>query len=139
MKKKLDKNKGILFWITGLRGPDKLKIVKQIKKKIINNHGPTILINEDDMRNIFELRKYSQKERLNNQIKFSDFCMFLTNQKINVIFSVVDLFDKITNKNKINIKPEFFKKPNILVINFFKKNVKELDEDIFNKIPKKYI
>jgi len=139
MKKKLDKNKGILFWITGLRGPDKLKIVKQIKKKIINNHGPTILINEDDMRNIFELRKYSQKERLNNQIKFSDFCMFLTNQKINVIFSVVDLFDKITNKNKINIKPEFFKKPNILVINFFKKNVKELVEDIFNKIPKKYI
>jgi len=139
MKKKLDKNKGILFWITGLRGPDKLKIVKQIKKKIINNHGPTILINEDDMRNIFELRKYSQKERINNQIKFSDFCMFLTNQKINVIFSVVDLFDKITNKNKINIKPEFFKKPNILVINFFKKNVKELVEDIFNKIPKKYI
>ena len=139
MKKKLDKNKGILFWITGLQGSGKLKIAKQIKRKIINNYGPTILINENEIRNIFELRKYSQKERLNNEIKFSNFCNFLTNQKINVIFSVVDLFDKVTNKSKINIKPEFLKKPNILVINFFKKNVKELVEDIFNKIQKKNI
>ena len=174
-KKRLDKNKGILFWVTGLPGSGKSSVAKKIKKKIINKYGPTILINGDDMRNIFELRKFSQKERLNNGIKFSNFCKFLTNQKINVIFAVVGLFDKVRAKNKKNIKnyieiyiksdiktiikkgkkgiykkykynivgkdlkPEFPKKPNIIVTNNFQKNIEELSDIVFNKINKKYI
>jgi adenylylsulfate kinase-like enzyme len=174
-KKKLDKNKGILFWVTGLPGSGKSSIAKKIKKKIIKKYGHTILINGDDMRNIFELKKYSQKERLNNGIKFSNFCKFLINQKINVIFAVVGLFDKVREKNKKNIKnyieiyiksdlkkiikkgkkgiykkykfnivgkdlkPEFPKKPNILINNNFKKNVEELADEIFEKIQKIYI
>ena len=36
---KLDKNKGIVFWITGLSGSGKTTIGKKIKTKIIKNYG----------------------------------------------------------------------------------------------------
>ena len=52
MKKiKINKKKGILFWITGLSGTGKTSIGKKIKKDIVKNYGPTLLVNGDDIRN----------------------------------------------------------------------------------------
>ena len=50
------KNKGIVFWITGLSGSGKTQIGKKIKKDIIKNYGPTILFSGDDIRNIFDFK-----------------------------------------------------------------------------------
>ena len=58
MKKKI-KNKGILFWVTGLSGSGKTTISKLIKKDIIKNYGPTLLVSGDDLRTIFHFNKYS--------------------------------------------------------------------------------
>ena len=55
-----NKNKGILFWITGLSGSGKTTIAKKIRPFISKKYGPTIIINGDDMRNIFKLRKLIQ-------------------------------------------------------------------------------
>ena len=44
MKKRLNKNKGILFWITGLSGSGKSTVGETIHKKIIKKFGPTLLI-----------------------------------------------------------------------------------------------
>ena len=60
---KLNKKKGIVFWITGLPGSGKTKIGRKIKNDIIKKYGPTILFSGDDIRNIFDLKKYSFKER----------------------------------------------------------------------------
>ena len=100
----LTKKKGILFCITGLPGSGKLSIAKLIKNKIIQNYGPTIIINGNYIRRIFDLKKNEPQESLGNGIKFSNLCKFLTDQKVNVIFAVVNLFDKIRKKNKHNIK-----------------------------------
>ena len=56
MKKKI-KKKGILFWITGLSGSGKTTISKLIKKDIVTNYGPTILVSGDDLRKIFNFNK----------------------------------------------------------------------------------
>ena len=173
MKKKILKSKGILFWITGLSGSGKSTIAKKIKSRIIKKYGPTIVINGDNLRKIFKLFKYSKKERLKNGLNFGNFCKFLTDQKLNVIFAVVGMFDKIrnNNKNKIknyieiyiksdlkkiikagkknlykqkniknligkDIKPEFPKKPHIVVTNNFKKDLNELSNLLLNKIDK---
>ena len=57
MKKlKLNKKKGILFFIQGLSGSGKTSISKKIKNQIIKNYGPTILISGDNLRKIFELK-----------------------------------------------------------------------------------
>ena len=63
-KIKKTKNKGIVFWITGISGSGKTQIGKKVKKHIIKNYGPTILFSGDDIRNIFNLKKYSFKDRM---------------------------------------------------------------------------
>ena len=59
MKKLIkNKNKGILFWVSGLTESGKITIAKKIKKDIINNYGPTLLVSGDNLRKIFNFKKY---------------------------------------------------------------------------------
>ena len=170
MKKKIiNKKKGILFWITGLSGSGKTSIGKKIFPKVKNNFGPTILISGDDIRNIFELKKYDQESRIKYLNYYTKFCKNITDQGINVIFCVVGLSEKIRVDNKklfvnyieifikskiklikklnkkktylnkknvwgIDIKPDFPKKPHIVINNKFTKSLNELSIELMNKI-----
>ena len=100
MKKKIDKNKGILFWITGLSGSGKTTLAKKIKKDIIKYYGPTLLVSGDNLRKIFNFKKYTSSERLKNSKKFCNFAKFITDQKINLIFAVVGMMHQPRNWNK---------------------------------------
>ena len=101
---KLNKKKGIVFWITGLSGSGKTKIGHKIKNDIIKKYGPTILFSGDDIRNIFDLKKYSPQDRLKIVSRYCKLCRNLSNQKINVIFCVVGLMHAIYKWNKKNIE-----------------------------------
>ena len=165
-------NKGYLFWITGLSGAGKTSIAKLIKKDINRQFGKTIIINGDDLRKIFKLNKYDYVSRLNYGRQYCKFLKFLTDQNINVIFTVVGLFDKLRKWNKKNIqnyceiyiksnvssiqklgkkkiyknkkknivglqiKPEFPKKPHIVITNNFDKDLKFLSKQLTNRILK---
>ena len=63
MKKKINKNKGMLFWVTGLSGSGKTVIAEKIKSDIAKYYGPTLLVSGDDLRKIFKFNKYTAKER----------------------------------------------------------------------------
>ena len=105
MKKiRLNKKKGILFWVTGFPGSGKTTIANKIKSEITNFYGPTILISGDNLRKIFNHNKYSENERLKNGIHYSKLFKFIPNQKINVIFAGVGLFDKLRQKNRLSIQ-----------------------------------
>jgi adenylylsulfate kinase-like enzyme len=93
-QKKINKKKGILFWITGLSGSGKTSLAKKIKKDVSKKYGPTIVISGDNLRSIFHLNKYDYKSRLSNMQKFIKFSKFVTDQKINIIFAVVGLIEK---------------------------------------------
>ena len=143
--KKLKKNKGILFWITGLSGSGKTTIAKKIKPEIAKFYGPTILISGDNLRTIFNLKKYSKNARYKNALMFSTLCEFITNQKINVIFAVVGLFDKLRQKNRLSIQNyvEIYIKSNLSNIikvgkkKLYKKyNKNVVGKDILAELPK---
>tara|TARA_B100000700_G_C14717503_1_gene702098 strand:+ start:117 stop:626 length:510 start_codon:yes stop_codon:yes gene_type:complete len=104
MRKKIFKDKGILFWITGLSGTGKSSIGNAIYKKISNIYGPTIIIHGDDFRKIWEFNSYSNTSRYRNCVKYARFCKYVTDQNINIIFTVIGMFKKIRNWNKKNIK-----------------------------------
>ena len=70
-KFKLDKKKGIVFWITGLSGSGKSTVAKNIQKNISKNYGKSVLINGDKLRDIFKIKGYSREERLNIGISYS--------------------------------------------------------------------
>ena len=99
----MKKNKGILFWITGLSGSGKTTIAEKIKKKIYDKYGPTLTISGDDVRTLFNYNKFSRKDRLAYALSYGKFCKYITDRNINVIFSTVSLFDKVRKWNRSNI------------------------------------
>jgi adenylylsulfate kinase len=102
IKKKL-KKKGILFWITGLSGSGKTSLANMIFPFIEKKYGPSLHLDGDGLRNILDLHGYSFKERASNALKFSKIAKLLTDQGINVVFSIVALMDKSRLWNKKNL------------------------------------
>ncbi len=170
---KKNKKKGILFWITGLSGSGKTTLGKAIHKDITKLYGPTIMISGDNLRKIFKLNGHKKEERLKLTNSYCQFAKYITNQKINIIFAVVSMFDKPRKWNKQNIKnyveiyvksdlkkiirlrkkkiyhkkniknlvgidivPEFPKKPNIIINNFFSKSKEKISKELVLKIKK---
>lgn len=116
-KIKKNKDKGILFWITGLSGSGKTTLAKKIKKDVTKLYGPTLLVSGDNLRKIFNFKKYSQNERISLSKKFCKFAKFITDQKINLIFAVVGMMhstrkwysDNIDNYVEIYVKADLNK------------------------------
>ena len=122
----MNKQKGILFWITGLSGSGKSTIGKKIHKRINNLYGPTIMISGDNVRKIFGLKGRTKTQRLNITKKYCNFARYITDQKINLIFAVVAMFDQPRNWNRKNIKNyiEIYIKSNLNeIINQNKKKI----------------
>ena len=93
MKKK-NKNKGVVFWITGLPGSGKTTIAKKIKKQIEKNFGKTVLFSGDDLRKILKLKDYNKKKRYEYARIYSNLVKQISNQNINVIIATVALFSR---------------------------------------------
>ena len=117
----LNKNKGIVLWITGLPGSGKTRLGNKIKKHIIKKYGPTILLSGDDVREILSYKKYAVKDRLIVCYQYSKLCSILSNQNINVIFCTVCLLNKVQNFNKKNIENyiEIFIKSSVDILKKF--------------------
>ncbi len=170
---KKNKKKGILFWITGLSGSGKTTLGKAIHKDIVKLYGPTIMISGDNLRKIFRLNGHKREERLKLSKSYCQFAKYIVNQKINIIFAVVSMFNtprkwnkdnienyieiyiksdlrKIINLRKkkiyhkkniknlvgIDIVPEYPKKPNIIINNFFNKSKEKISKELVEKIKK---
>ena len=104
MKKKINKSKGILFWITGLSGSGKTTLGRKIKKDITKIYGPTIMISGDDIRKIFTLKGYEYNDRVAILRKYSLFAKYVTDQKINIILAVVGMIEISRKWNRNNIE-----------------------------------
>ena len=97
-KKRLNRSKGILFFITGLSGAGKTTFAKQIKSKIKKRYGETIYLDGDNLRKIFNLKEYDKKQRFNNVLKYLNLAKFLIYNRVNIILSVIGLSYNIHKK-----------------------------------------
>ena len=130
--------------MTGLSGVGKTTISKKLIKLIEKKFGKTIVINGDDLRKIFELKKYDIKSRKEYVLQYSRLCKFLSNQNINVIMSVVGLFHHIHKWNRKHLDNyiEIYIKSSIDKITRYDqrgiyKKKKVVGIDIIKQIPKK--
>ncbi len=103
MKKKIGK----VFWIEGYSGSGKTTISKLIQNDLSKMFGTTIILSGDVLRKFLDKKGYSKKDRINNSYKFSEILKYLTEQKINVIYSAVCLNHSARNIYKKNIKNFF--------------------------------
>jgi len=106
MKKKIKliRNHGILFWVTGLSGSGKTRISKKISSQIRKNYGKTLVLSGDEIRNIFNMKGYSNEERLITALKYCKLAKKITSQNINVILAVIGMRDYLRDWNKKNQK-----------------------------------
>ena len=148
MKKiKINKKKGILFWITGLSGSGKTTFGKAIHKDIQKLYGPTLMISGDNIRKVFYLKGHTKEDRLKILKSYCRFAKFITNQNINLIFAVVGMFNEPRKWNRKNISNyiEVYIKSNLKEIIklkkkriYHKKNIQDIvGVDIKPEFPKK--
>ena len=155
----ITKKKGILFWITGLSGSGKTSLAKKIFPFINKKYGPSVHLDGDKLRQILDLHGYTFEDRISNSEKFTKIAKLLTDQGINVVFSLVGLMDKprtwnrknITNYVEIYIKSDikeiilknkkkiYKKKKNIVGLNIDPQFPKKPDIIIENKFDKNLI
>jgi adenylylsulfate kinase-like enzyme len=167
---RLDKKYGIVFWITGISGSGKTTLSKSICPFIKKKFGSTVLLSGDNLRRIFKLNRYEKNYRKQLGKKYTLFLKHISANKINILFSVVGLFEELhifnrkhlrnyieifidanlkkTEKRKEkffyrkktknvwgkDIKPEFPKKPHIIIKNNYKKSINTLSKELIKKI-----
>ena len=85
------RKKGILFFITGLSGAGKTSIAIKIKKEIIKNYGPTLVVSGDEFRKTFKLKSYLEKDRKRYLMNYLILAKLITDQKINLIYNLIGL------------------------------------------------
>ena len=129
MKKiKINKNNGILFFITGLSGAGKTSTSLKIKKYIIKSFGPTIIIHSEKIRKIYDFKGFNKNERISLGSQHIDLLNMILKQKINVIYDAIALSNKLRSLKRKKIK-------NYVEI-FIKSDVKKIIK--FNKKKKIY-
>ena len=123
------KNRKFSIWITGLPGSGKTKIGKLFFKLFKKKYGETIFINGDDLRNIFDFKKYDIKSRKKLAIQYSKLFKFISNQNINIIFTCVAMFDDVRELNSKRVMNyiEIYIKANIQDI------IKSKRKKLYNK------
>ena len=94
------KKKGILFWITGLSGSGKTALAKKLFPYINKRYGSSVHLDGDGLRKILDLHGYSFKDRVSNAKKYNKITKLLTDQGINVVFSIIGLINKPRNWNR---------------------------------------
>lgn len=123
------KKKGFTIFITGLPGSGKTSIAKVIKKKLSYVDISTLEISGDEIRKIFNLEGYDIASRKSYIKSYGLFCKTLNEKGLNVIISVVGLFNFIRKWNRKNIKNYI----EIYIESDLKKNIKFARKKLYKK------
>jgi len=95
----------MVVWILGLSGAGKSFLSLKLKEELKNDFGEFLILDGDVIRKIFDNDLgFSIKERNINAARISKLTSFLSENKINVIVSVLSNFPDWLEWNRKNIK-----------------------------------
>jgi len=81
------------FWITGLSAAGKTTLSQMLVEHLRSKGKTVILLDGDELREIFTNKSYSREDRLEITLKYSRLCILLVNQKFKVVIGVIGLFN----------------------------------------------
>lgn len=92
-----------IYWFTGQPGAGKTTLAKQLKNYL--HPSNVMLVDGDDIRDIFQNKDYSENGRRKNIEKAQDISLFLNSKGFDVIVSLVspykDQRDEFKNKHNV--------------------------------------
>ena len=91
------------FWITGLSAAGKTTLSQMLVEHLRSKGKTVILLDGDELREIFSNKSFSREDRLEITLKYSRLCTILVNQKFNVVIGVIGLFNEVHQWNRQNI------------------------------------
>ena len=95
----------MVIWILGLSGSGKSFLSSKLKDELSNDYGNFLILDGDVVRNVFDNDLgFSIKDRNLNASRISRLTLFLSQNKVNVIVSVLSLFPNWLEWNRKNIK-----------------------------------
>ena len=101
-----------VYWITGLSGAGKTTLSKAFYKLLKSKNLPVILLDGDDLREIFgrasiSFDNHNREARIELAMKYSRLCKLLSSQGFIVIIATISLFHEVHTWNRSNI-PKYF-------------------------------
>jgi len=95
----------MVIWILGLSGSGKSFLSTKLKDELNKDYGNFLILDGDVIRNIFDNDlSFSTKDRKINALRISKLALFLSQNRVNVIVSVLSLFPDWLEWNRKNIK-----------------------------------
>jgi adenylylsulfate kinase-like enzyme len=95
----------VVIWILGLSGSGKSFLSSKLKDELSNDYGNFLILDGDVVRKVFDNDLgFSIKDRNINASRISKLTLFLSQNKVNVIVSVLSLFPNWLEWNRKNIK-----------------------------------
>ncbi len=96
----------MVIWLIGLSGSGKTTVGKYLYRKIKSENPSTVLIDGDEIREIFKHNigndPYSVEGRKINADRITKLCSWLDNQGINVICCILSIFEESRIWNRKN-------------------------------------
>ena len=112
------KKVGFTIYVMGLSGCGKTTFAKKIHNYFNKKKINTVEVSGDDIRDIFNLKKFDIKSRKKYLFQYSKLCMFLNNRGINVVISTSGFNKNVREWNRNNLKKYY----EIYIESDFKKN-----------------
>ena len=98
----------MVIWIIGISGAGKTTVGKKLLNKFLKNGKPFIFIDGDEFREAMgNDLGYTLSDREKNGKRISRLCKFLNDQDINVIVSILSIFEEHQQWNRLYIKKYF--------------------------------
>ncbi|WP_026491360.1 adenylyl-sulfate kinase [Butyrivibrio sp. XPD2002] len=99
------KQKGMVYWITGLAGAGKTTIGSLFYETYHEEHLNSVFFDGDTLRKVFgDDLGYSKEDRKKCAMRYSKLCKLLSDQGINVVICTISMFDSIREWNRENIR-----------------------------------
>lgn len=99
------RDKGIVFWVTGLSGAGKSTLSRLLLDRIRKYNDQTLYFDGDALREIFgNDLGYTLEQRRKSAVRNSRLCHLVSEQGINVICSTISMFDSCRDWNRANIQ-----------------------------------
>ena len=91
------------YWITGLSATGKTTLSKLLVNHFRLSGREVILLDGDELRQVFNHNAYTKEERITIGLKYSRLCQLISSQGVDIVIAVIGLFKEIHDWNRENI------------------------------------